>query len=110
MTVVWLVLGGGLGAVVRDLLGRRLGVQHGIAWSNRVGAALLGILVGVWSTGQLHPDLVTVLGTGFCGGLTTFSSLVVTGVAEPGGRAWVWREVAIGMVVAALAWGTWQVA
>lgn len=104
MIVLWLALGGGVGAVVRDLLGQRLGSRAGIAWANRAGALVLGVLVGALASGRVDADVVAVVGTGFCGGLTTFSSLAVTAVEEVGGRWWATRETVVGIVLALVGW------
>ena len=47
MTVVWAVLAGGVGALVRAEVTARAGVRRGTAIVNLVGAALLGLVVGL---------------------------------------------------------------
>jgi len=44
--------------------------------ANAVGSLLLGALIG--RRERLDPDLFGALGTGFCGGLTTFSNYAVS--------------------------------
>jgi fluoride ion exporter CrcB/FEX len=63
VTWVALALCGGLGAVGRDLLERRVG----LLWVNVAGAFVLGTLAGV--TG----DARFVVATGFLGAFTSFS-------------------------------------
>jgi CrcB protein len=52
----------------------------GTAVVNLAGALVLGLLAGLHATGHLHVDIVTVAGTGFCGGFTTFSTWMVESV------------------------------
>jgi CrcB protein len=76
MTALLIALAGGLGAAARFtvdvLLGRRLGGTF--PWAtvlvNLSGSFLLGLLVGAGATERWE----AVLGTGFLGGYTTFST------------------------------------
>ena len=80
MTVLLVLLGGALGAPARYVLDRWVQSRHAsvLPWGtltvNAGGSLLLGITAGaVAATGG--PDWVLVLvGTGFCGALTTFST------------------------------------
>lgn len=76
--------GGAIGAVLRYLVSlgavRALGENFpfGTLIVNVIGSFLLGWLMA--STGEsevLSPDLKLMLGTGFCGALTTFSTFSV---------------------------------
>jgi CrcB protein len=69
-------LGGTLGALARFGVDTRLGTR-GVLVVNVLGSVALGALVAV----PLADPLLLVLGTGFCGAFTTFSSFAV-GVAE----------------------------
>lgn len=75
-------LAGGLGAVARfvldGLIRRRTSgaFPAGTLIINLTGSLLLGLLAGL-VTGGLSEQLQTVLGTGFLGGYTTFSSASV---------------------------------
>lgn len=80
MSVLWVGLGGAVGAVVRYLLGQRLDgppVTGGWPWgtlaANTAASALLGACAG-WS---LDGAALALVGTGFCGGLSTYSSFAV---------------------------------
>ncbi|MGC4813865.1 fluoride efflux transporter CrcB [Micromonospora sp. DT228] len=76
MTVLLIALGAAVGAPLRYLTDRAVQSRHDSAfpWGtltvNVVGSLLLGALVG-WPTG---PALTALLGTGFCGALTTYST------------------------------------
>lgn len=67
-------LGGAAGAVVRHLLASGpLGGLRGVLLANTTGAALLGVLTALVK----EPWLMLLMGTGVCGALTTWSTLVV---------------------------------
>ena len=80
MIPVWISLAGGLGAVsrfmsdslVRTALGRNF--PWGTLVINIIGSFILGILAGSILYGHTNPDVGLVIGTGFCGGFTTFST------------------------------------
>lgn len=73
---------GGVGATARFLVGSLFA-----PWSrtfpidtllvNLLGSFLLGWVVGLGTAGILSPTAVAVLGAGFCGGFTTFSTAAV---------------------------------
>ena len=77
------LIGSGVGALARFEVGAAVRARQagafpwGTAVVNLLGAALLGILVGLADSGRLSGDVVTVLGAGFCGGFTTFSTWMV---------------------------------
>ena len=86
MTVLLLALAGGLGAVARFVLDGSLNAARswrypaGTTVINVSGSFLLGLLVGL-AAGQLLPgSALLVLGTGFLGGYTTFSTAAVEAV------------------------------
>ena len=64
-------IGGAFGAGTRWAVTRRLGDRVGTLAVNAVGSLLAGLLAGA------GPSLRLLLATGFCGGLTTFSSYAV---------------------------------
>ncbi len=78
MTALLVALGAAVGAPVRYLAGRLLdGRLHwGTLAVNLAGSAMLGALVGAAVDGHW----LALLGTGFCGGLTTYSSFAVQSV------------------------------
>jgi fluoride exporter len=80
MIIVVMALAGGLGAVTRFVLDgavvRRTGGRfpYGTVIINLTGSLLLGLVTGL-AAGHLVPDaLRLVVGTGFLGGYTTFST------------------------------------
>jgi CrcB protein len=78
VTGLLVALGAGVGAALRYLVGTSLdGRLHwGTLAVNLAGSLLLGALVGAAVDG----NEMALLGTGFCGGLTTYSSFAVQSV------------------------------
>ncbi|MFE4197422.1 fluoride efflux transporter CrcB [Paenarthrobacter sp. NPDC056912] len=80
MTVVLLALAGGLGAAVRFVVDGliRTRFKTAMPWATIVinvsGSLVLGFLAGLVMRGQAPESLQLVLGTGFLGGYTTFST------------------------------------
>jgi fluoride exporter len=78
MPILLVFVGGCVGAVGRFATDRFISARHDMVfpWGtfavNIVGSAMLGILVGALGTGSTWP--VLLVGTGFCGALTTFST------------------------------------
>ncbi|MFC9558243.1 fluoride efflux transporter CrcB [Agromyces sp. NPDC056965] len=74
------VVGGGLGAGVRFVLDGviRSRVRTGFPWATTVinvsGSFALGVIIGATLSNLMPPELALVLGTGFLGGYTTFST------------------------------------
>lgn len=83
MIVVLAVVAGGLGAVLRFVVDgavkARLGDDYpwGTLLINVSGSFVLGVLTGLVIFRSGSGDLRVVLGTGFCGGYTTFSTASV---------------------------------
>lgn len=81
---------------------------------NVSGSLLLGVLIGLNMRGDLATGLLTILGTGFCGAYTTFSTFTVATVrlAEEGDYRAAAANVAASFVVttAAAAFGIMLVA
>ncbi|MDP4095217.1 fluoride efflux transporter CrcB [Paenibacillus sp. P96] len=76
----WTGMGGIAGAVLRFGLGKAVSARWGAAfpWGTWVinisGSLLLGALYYLYSQGSLSPALWGMLGVGFCGAYTTFST------------------------------------
>lgn len=86
MTTLLLALAGGLGAAARFIADAFVArhnpfrVPLGTLLINVTGSLLLGLLTGVLalgSPGSADATVKAVLGTGFCGGYTTFSTASV---------------------------------
>ncbi len=79
MIVTLLCLGGGLGAVARFLLDSVVRARVGdFPWAtlliNLTGSLLLGVLTGLVLFRGAPDQIRLALGTGLCGGYTTFST------------------------------------
>lgn len=82
--MIWVCLGGGVGAVARLLTDSavntrfRAPVPLGTLVINVVGSLLLGVVTGVAvDSSGFASTWAGPLGTGFCGGFTTFSTASV---------------------------------
>ena len=102
-------LAGGFGAVVRFLVDRqiaarfRVGMPLGTVLINVTGSLLLGVIAGWWMRQGGDPSLRAVLGTGFLGGYTTFSTASVEAARLVlDGRGWTTLVHAGGMLVLSL--------
>jgi CrcB protein len=80
MIVLWVALAGGVGAVARfaldGLVRTRVAssLPVGTVLINVTGSFVLGLVTGLALAHVVPEDLRLVLGTGFCGGYTTFST------------------------------------
>ena len=102
LAVVAVLVAGAVGAVLRYALSRAFPVRPGhlpggILVVNVVGSGVAGALIGLAERAALDGDLRLILVTGFCGGLTTFSTWTVETVELlDGGR---WRAAVLNVVV-----------
>lgn len=73
-------LGGGIGSVLRFVIGKYLnsaesGIPYGTFAANIIGSLLIGIILGLAvKQNTLTENQILFLATGFCGGFTTFST------------------------------------
>ncbi len=80
MIVLAVLAGGMIGAPTRYLVDRAIQARHdsvfpwGTLAVNLTGSAVIGFLLGAQRHLGLPPAAFALLGTGLCGGLTTFST------------------------------------
>ena len=73
-------IGGGLGSVLRYILGKFLnnaetGIPFGTFTANILGSLFIGVILGFAAKNDaLTENHTLLLATGFCGGFTTFST------------------------------------
>ena len=110
MTALLVVLGAAVGAPTRYLVDLWVQSLHGtvLPWGtfavNVSGSFVLGVVGGLASRGGVPPATVALVGTGFCGALTTFSTFAYETVALARQGAW-WYAAAnvLGSVAAGFA-------
>lgn len=124
MTFLLVALGGATGACMRFLTDRWVQARHdtGFPWGtlvvNAIGSFILGFLTGTAVFGVPVPLLQSLLGVGFCGALTTFSTFGYESVRllADGARLFAVLNVVgtvlagigsgvVGVVLAAALWG-----
>lgn len=84
MSAFWVFLGGGLGSLARlalsscvQQLSKKLGWENfpfGVLTCNLLGSFLIGLLFGFLASREVASWVYPLLGTGFLGGFTTFST------------------------------------
>ena len=116
MTALLVLIGGAIGAPTRYLTDVVVQSRHrsvlpwGTITVNVVGSFVLGLVAGLASASSAPSWVLTLVGTGFCGALTTFStfSFETVRLAEAGR----WRSAAgnvvislvLGLVAVAIGW------
>lgn len=81
MTLLLVLLGGAVGAPLRWLTDQAVNARHtsvfpfGTLTVNAAGSLILGLVAGLASIHDVPAWVLTLVGTGFCGALTTFSAL-----------------------------------
>jgi fluoride exporter len=90
--VLWVAAGGAIGAVARYLVTLGLARWGPLPWGtlvvNVVGSFVLGALLEAAARDPRIPlEAKALIGTGFCGGLTTFSTFSVETLRLPPGAA-----------------------
>jgi CrcB protein len=77
---LFVCLGAVIGAPARYLMDRAVQVRHDtvVPWGtllvNLTGSLVLGVLTGLAAGHTFSPELVLLIGTGFCGTFTTYSA------------------------------------
>jgi CrcB protein len=114
MTVLMIALGAMIGAPLRYLTDRAIQSRHdtdfpwGTLTVNIAASLILGLVVG--TAGHLSPALAALIGTGFCGALSTYSTFgyEVMRLSGEGARFHAALNVAVSLVggigAAALGW------
>jgi CrcB protein len=103
LTLLGVLVGGGLGALTRYHIGGVVGARQESPFPlatlivNVAGSLLLGVFVGLVATGRVSNDTLTWVGVGFCGGLTTFSTFTyeTLQLVEQGSWNYAWRNIAL---------------
>jgi CrcB protein len=104
VTPLLVALGAAVGAPLRYLVATTLDQERfprGTLLVNVVGSFLLGLLVEAGATGHG----LALLGTGFCGGFTTYSALSVQSHRLGALRGTLYAVVTVGLALAACALG-----
>jgi fluoride exporter len=116
VTALLVVLGAVVGAPSRYLVDQYVQSRHDslLPWGtfvvNMVGSLVLGLVAGAVAASALGRDVQVLVGTGFCGALTTFSTFGFETVrlveeGSTGAAALnVVGSVAVGLGCAALGW------
>jgi CrcB protein len=113
-------LGSALGALLRWLLGTKLNslfpaIPPGTVAANLIGGYIIGVAIAYFAQApEIAPEWRLLIVTGFCGGLTTFStfSAEVVSLLQQGRLSWAMGAIAIhvtGSLLATLAGlASWQ--
>jgi len=72
-------IGGGFGSMARYALSKWLNtnnpIPYGTMLANVLGCFVIGLVMGyILKSNSTHQNLALLIGTGFCGGFTTFST------------------------------------
>jgi len=110
VTILLIIIGAAIGAPLRYLTDRAVQARHDsvFPWGtwcvNVAGSFLLGLLVTGLAEGGVSSGVMTTLGTGFCGALTTYSTFgyETFRLFEDGSKAYALMNV-VGSIVAGLA-------
>ena len=102
-SIIAIALGAAFGALLRWQLGSKLNsvfptIPPGTLVANLIGAYVIGLCIAFFATyPAISPEWRLLVVTGFCGGLTTFStfSAEVTTLLQQGRVSWALGAVAV---------------
>jgi len=80
---VYIVIGGFFGSAIREILSLSIPGTSGILLTNVIGSFFLGYLMYATELGFFSDRERYIIGIGFCGGLTTFSTFIVQTMQFP---------------------------
>ncbi|MGD9961623.1 fluoride efflux transporter FluC [Nocardioides sp.] len=106
MTGLLVALGAGLGAPLRFLIGVRFD-RPAFALGTLLVNVLGSFLLGVFSALTLGGHAFAFLGTGFCGGFTTYSAFAVKTVEHGWRTGAAYAVLSVSLALAACALGFW---
>jgi CrcB protein len=113
-------LGSMLGALLRWVLGNQLNsyfptIPPGTLAANLIGGYIIGVAVAYFAQApELSPEWRLFIITGFCGGLTTFStfSAEVVSLLQEGRLVWAMSSIAVhvsgSLLATLLGMASWQ--
>lgn len=103
MTPLLVAVGAAIGAMLRFLAGRVADDRFpaGTLAVNLIGSALLGFLIGA----EVGAHWSALIGFGFCGSLTTYSTFALQTLTLTGRIRWVYLGLSIAGSLAAAALG-----
>lgn len=116
MTVLMIVVGAAVGAPLRYLTDRfvqarlRSRFPFGTLTVNVVASLVLGVVTALAASGGAGRPVVALVGTGFCGALSTYSTYAFETLRELESGRWriavanVATSVLVGLGAAALGW------
>jgi fluoride exporter len=110
MTAVLVALGAAVGAALRFVVASRYDEPGGLPFGTMVVNVVGSGLLGAFSAMALSGHAMALLGTGFCGGFTTYSAFAVQthGLGPRGGTAYAVGTIAISLAACGL--GFWVAA
>jgi CrcB protein len=116
VTALLVLLGGAIGAPARYLTDRYVQARRDsvLPWGtftvNVIGSLVLGLVAGAAAGGALPSWVLTLVGTGFCGALTTYSTFGFETLRLVEAGSWgaaalnVVGSLAAGLTACALGW------
>lgn len=101
MTVLLVALGAAVGGPLRLLAGHFLDGHRQLHWGTLAVNVIGSFLLGRFSALGLDGHQLALLGTGFCGGLTTYSSFAVQAVNQGARRGSAYAALTVALSLGA---------